>query len=81
MGVWQGVAMDSIKFHLGLLCPIFLCLGPTAISGVACLQGRWPAAIFYPLGHPTPYAYVKDNVKISLPKIIKGIEKKQMLLA
>jgi hypothetical protein len=21
MGVWQGVAMDSLKFHLVLLCP------------------------------------------------------------
>jgi hypothetical protein len=25
MGVWQGVAMDSLKFQLGLLCPTPLC--------------------------------------------------------
>jgi hypothetical protein len=24
MGVWQGVAMDSLKFHLGLPCPTLL---------------------------------------------------------
>jgi hypothetical protein len=22
------------------------------------LQGRWSVAVFYPFGHPTPYAYV-----------------------
>jgi hypothetical protein len=32
--------------------------GLTAVSGVAHPQGRRPAAIFYPFGHPTPYAYV-----------------------
>jgi hypothetical protein len=24
---------------------------------VACPQGSWPAAVFYLLGHPTPYTY------------------------
>jgi hypothetical protein len=24
LGVWQGVAVDSLKFHLGLPCPTFL---------------------------------------------------------
>jgi hypothetical protein len=38
MGVWQGVAMDSLKFHPGLSCSVG---GPplyslTAVSGVAC---------------------------------------------
>jgi hypothetical protein len=30
MGVWQGVAMDSLKFHSGPLCPTLLCpaVGP-----------------------------------------------------
>jgi hypothetical protein len=41
MGVWQGVAMDSLKFHPGLPCPTLLC----------------PAAVFYPFGHHTSYAY------------------------
>jgi hypothetical protein len=26
-------------------------------SGVVHLQGRQPAAVFYPFGHPTPYAW------------------------
>jgi hypothetical protein len=51
MGVWQGVAMDSLKFLLGLLCLTLL----MAVSGVAHLQSGWLAAIFYPFGHPTPY--------------------------
>jgi hypothetical protein len=29
----------------------------TPVSGVAHPQGRWPVAVFYPLGHFTPYAY------------------------
>jgi hypothetical protein len=48
MGVWQEVAMDSLNLHPGLPCHV---------SGVACQQGRRPAAVFYPLGHPTPYAH------------------------
>jgi hypothetical protein len=33
----------------------------TAASGVAHPQGWRPAAVFYPLGHPTPYAMVKGR--------------------
>jgi hypothetical protein len=29
---------------------------------VARLQGRQPAAIFYPFGHPTPYAFAPSGV-------------------
>jgi hypothetical protein len=32
--------------------------GLMAVSGVARPLGGQPAAVFYPLGHPTPYAYV-----------------------
>jgi hypothetical protein len=28
-----------------------------AVSGVASQQGGRPAAVLYPFGHPTPYAY------------------------
>jgi hypothetical protein len=35
IGVWNGVAMDFIKFHLGPPCPTLLCP-----AGVARLQGR-----------------------------------------
>jgi hypothetical protein len=58
VGEWQGVAMDYLKFHLGLACPIHLSPaggpplkrpysrfrgGPPA--EVAGTQGRLPAAI------------------------------------
>jgi hypothetical protein len=32
-----------------------------AVSGVAHPQGGWPATVFYPLGHPAPYVYGRDN--------------------
>jgi hypothetical protein len=62
MGVWQGVAMDSLKFHLGPPCPTSLCP-----EMALWLFWGWPAhrvdwlrqspTTMYPLGHPTPYAY------------------------
>jgi hypothetical protein len=30
---------------------------------VARPQAGWPAAIFYPLGHPTPYAYTINKLR------------------
>jgi hypothetical protein len=55
MGVWQRVAMDSLKFHPGLPCPTLLrpAGGPyldslTAVLELAHLHGGRPAAIFYP---------------------------------
>jgi len=64
MGVWQGLAMESLKFHPGLLCPTLVCPAggpslkrPCGHFRVACLQVGRPAVIFYPFGHPTPYAY------------------------
>jgi hypothetical protein len=35
--------------------------GLTAVSGVARLQDSRPAAFYYPLGHPTLYAYVASH--------------------
>jgi hypothetical protein len=59
MGVCQGVAMDFLKSHHGVLCPTFLrhaggppIKRPTAVSGVACAQSMQPKAIFYPLDTP-----------------------------
>jgi hypothetical protein len=55
VGVWQGVALDSLKFHLGPPCPTLL----RPVGGaprVAPAQGGQPAAVFHPHGHPTPYA-------------------------
>jgi hypothetical protein len=42
MGVWQGVAMDFLKFPLDPSCPNFLRL--TAVSEVARPQGNRPYA-------------------------------------
>jgi hypothetical protein len=53
MGVWQGVAMDSLKFRPGPTMPY----PSTVVSGVAHPLGKRLAAIFYPFGHPKPYAY------------------------
>jgi hypothetical protein len=32
-----------------------------AVSGMAHLQSRRPAAVFYPLGHPTTYTYGSNH--------------------
>jgi hypothetical protein len=70
VGVWQGVAMDSIMYHSGLPYPILLhsAGGPprnglTAVSRVVCLKYGRPAAVFYPFGHPTLYAYEQNQTK------------------
>jgi hypothetical protein len=64
MGVWQGVAMDSLKFHLGLPCPTFLHPAGrlslkllTIVLWVVCPQGGQLAVNFYSFRHATPYAY------------------------
>jgi hypothetical protein len=63
MGVWQGVAMDSLKFRSGPPCPILL--RPTGGPPLKWPYGRFKggpsqgvrhAAVFYPIGDPTPYA-------------------------
>jgi hypothetical protein len=57
-----------LKFHPGQPCPTLLRpavglppkrpYGLTAVFGVARSQGERPAAVFYPLGYPTPYGPV-----------------------
>jgi hypothetical protein len=44
MSLWQGVAMDSLRFHPGLLCPTFLhpAGGPLLRPRLQLFQG-WPA--------------------------------------
>jgi hypothetical protein len=60
--VWQGVVIDSLKFHPDHPWNSF-----TAVWVVACPQGSWPAAVFYRLRHPMPYAYGKKKVYLLLP--------------
>jgi hypothetical protein len=61
-GVWQGVALDSLKFHPGLPCPTLLrpAGGPPLKRPHGHFSGspptrRVPAAFFYPFGHRSPY--------------------------
>jgi hypothetical protein len=56
MGVWPGVAMDSLKFHLGPPCPTLLRPAgrPPLKRPYGCFKGR---AVLYPLKHPLPYVY------------------------
>jgi hypothetical protein len=37
-----------------------------AVSGVAFPQGGRPASVFYPFGHPTPYACVNSRLGFGL---------------
>jgi hypothetical protein len=76
MGVWQGVAMDSIKFHLGPPCPTLLRpsgrLPLTAVSGVARPQAERSAVVFYPFGHSYAYIYIANRLKqlsLNSPKL------------
>jgi hypothetical protein len=55
MGLWQGVAMDSLKFHAGPSCPNII--RPASVR---------PVAFFHPLGHPTPYAMSLCLLRISV---------------
>jgi hypothetical protein len=64
MGIWQGVVMDFLKFHLGPPCPTFLrpVGGPPLkrpYSSYRSSPTAWgrPAAILCPFGHPMPYTY------------------------
>jgi hypothetical protein len=56
------MTMDSLKFHLGLPCPTLLRLtgGPPLKRPYSLFRGRPPAAVFYPFGHPRPYAFEEE---------------------
>jgi hypothetical protein len=73
-GVWQAVAMDSLKFHPDLPCPTLrLPAGGLPMKcpyGVASPQGERPAAVFYPFGHPPLYAY--GIILYGCPKVHGG---------
>jgi hypothetical protein len=48
VSLWPAIPYHSM--------PCMRATPETAVSGVARLQGGRPAAIFYPFGHPSPYA-------------------------
>jgi hypothetical protein len=63
MGVWQGVAMDSLKFNRGLPCSTLLCPAGGQALKRPYPQGGQPAAVVDPFGRPTPFAYGQDQRK------------------
>jgi hypothetical protein len=64
MGVWQGVAMDSLKFHSGLPCPPLL--RPAGEPPLKRPYSHFRSGPAYPIGHPTPYTYeLKKLIKTS----------------
>jgi hypothetical protein len=60
--------MNSLKFHLGPPCSIFLhpVGGEPRFRSVP--SAGW-AAVFYPFGHPTPYAYGFEHLITLVLKI------------
>jgi hypothetical protein len=77
MGIWQGVAMDSLKFRPTLLCPAG---GPPLKRPYGCLSGGLPAewvacGHLYPFGYPMPYAYaVQQSLGIRLVSFHKNVD-------
>jgi hypothetical protein len=68
MGVWQGAAMDSLKYYPGLPCPALLCCKRASpwndlktVLGVTRFHGGWPAAAFDTIGYLTRYAYEGED--------------------
>jgi hypothetical protein len=60
MGVWQGVAMDSLRTQFTWVRhALSYALRPYGRFRGDPPKGGRPAAVFFPLGHPTPYAYGK----------------------
>jgi hypothetical protein len=51
-GVWQGVAIDSLKFHPGLTCPTLLCPVGMPVRQAACgrLLPPWDTLRHTPMG-------------------------------
>jgi hypothetical protein len=47
IGVWQGVAMDLLRFHPGPPCPTILCpaAGPPPKQPYGCFRGAPPAGL------------------------------------
>jgi hypothetical protein len=61
-GVSPGPAIPYPSTPCGWTTPeIALYYIVIAVSGVAHPQGGQPAAVFYPFGHPTPYAHTSPS--------------------
>jgi hypothetical protein len=71
MGVWKGVAMDSLKFNPDQPCPTLIC--PASRLSLKLPYSRFRGgeptgqgcvAVFYPFGYPAPYAYRGRRIEI-----------------
>jgi hypothetical protein len=69
IGIWQGVVMDSLKFHLSPSCPTPLCPAGshpcnnlTAVLGVAACRacGLWPSSTTLDTPHHTPLSNISS---------------------
>jgi hypothetical protein len=77
LGVWEGVAMDSLKYHFSLVLyvwPFSLCGWPPLKRLVGrfrggFLQGKRLVAVFYLLGYPTLYAYAREMGMMGIVRI------------
>jgi hypothetical protein len=84
MGAWQGVAMDSLKFHPGLPCPTLLnpAGGPPLKRPYSCFKdGLQPSSTFLDTPHRTPMRKarrvarrVAPSVGYSLGDVVAGIK-------
>jgi hypothetical protein len=78
MGVWQWVARDSLKFHLGLASPTLLrppggppLKQPYGQYRVGPLAG---CTAVYSIGYPTLYAYIKCCPEMAFQTIVHSSE-------
>jgi hypothetical protein len=69
MGIWQGVAMDSLKFYPGPPCPTLLRSAGTPALKQPYGHFRDGLPIFYTFGHPTLYAY--DFISLQVAPTIR----------
>jgi hypothetical protein len=78
IGVQQRLAMDPLVLYPGPPCPTLLCSvgGPSLEWPYSRFRGGhswdgWPAAVFYPFGHPTPYAHAYFiTIRLTFPLLL-----------
>jgi hypothetical protein len=70
-----GHGFPKVSLGPAMPYPSTLCRQATPETTLQPFQG-WPAAIFYPLGHPTPYAYAIDS---ETPRRCKAAGQKPMV--
>jgi hypothetical protein len=90
LGVWQGVAMDFLKFHPGPLCPTLLCPagGQPLKRSYSCFSSVAPAgqaACGHLLPPWTPRAVrlcvTSRDVTVTLPRSrFRGVKRRQVHL-